>query len=419
MGIGRYLLFLILTSCSSVLYHPTSEEYLAPGKLGLQQEELRIGDLHAWRFRSLKKASRGLVIFFHGNAENLTSHFAALSWLPREGWDYLVFDYRGYGKSPGSPSPESTIQDGAKILDWALAQQVPLVFLGQSLGGAVLLRSLEDATSTHSREDLRRIRLVVLESTFASYQQAGRAVLARGWLTWPLQWLSYLLLSDDDAPRLTGLPQTRWLVVHGTSDPSVPAALGRSLFDALPEPKRWALVPGGGHIQAFWIHDPRGSFPYRRLLLEELEKPLGSAVQPAVELTYQLPFQPSGGIRVIQGPGGRFSHQGEQYQAVDFGMTEGTPVLAMRSGEIVQLVDHHGKGGPSEDLADQANRILIDGAPTTGGGLLLQIFTQTVIGPIFFEIIQRRGNEGFGEGNFRALFESIELDQIRRGVLKA
>jgi 4-hydroxyphenylpyruvate dioxygenase len=76
--------------------------------------------------------------------------------------------------------------------------------------------------------------------------------------------------------------------------------------------------------------------------------------------------------------------------------------------------------GHSEDVARlAADRILIDGAPTKGGGLLLQIFTQTVIGPIFFEIIQRRGNEGFGEGNFRALFESIELDQIRRGVLKA
>ena len=51
------------------------------------------------------------------------------------------------------------------------------------------------------------------------------------------------------------------------------------------------------------------------------------------------------------------------------------------------------------------------------GGLLLQIFTATVIGPIFFEIIQRKGDEGFGEGNFKALFESIEEDQIRRGVL--
>ncbi|EGR2795470.1 4-hydroxyphenylpyruvate dioxygenase [Vibrio navarrensis] len=61
-------------------------------------------------------------------------------------------------------------------------------------------------------------------------------------------------------------------------------------------------------------------------------------------------------------------------------------------------------------------RILIDGAPTKDG-ILLQIFTQTVIGPVFFEIIQRKGNEGFGEGNFKALFESIEEDQIRRGVL--
>ncbi|MEQ1863024.1 MAG: 4-hydroxyphenylpyruvate dioxygenase [Micropepsaceae bacterium] len=71
-----------------------------------------------------------------------------------------------------------------------------------------------------------------------------------------------------------------------------------------------------------------------------------------------------------------------------------------------------------EDVARlRRNQILIDGGPNAG--LLLQIFTQNAIGPIFFEIIQRKGNDGFGEGNFQALFESIELDQIRRGVLKA
>lgn len=76
-------------------------------------------------------------------------------------------------------------------------------------------------------------------------------------------------------------------------------------------------------------------------------------------------------------------------------------------------------GDHGEDLARlQKNNILIDGAPTQGQGLLLQIFTQDAIGPIFYEIIQRKGNEGFGEGNFKALFESIEEDQIRRGVLK-
>jgi len=67
----------------------------------------------------------------------------------------------------------------------------------------------------------------------------------------------------------------------------------------------------------------------------------------------------------------------------------------------------------------RADRILVDGAPSEGQGVLLQIFTENMIGPIFFELIQRKGNEGFGEGNFKALFESIELDQIRRGVLPA
>jgi len=76
-----------------------------------------------------------------------------------------------------------------------------------------------------------------------------------------------------------------------------------------------------------------------------------------------------------------------------------------------------GHGHSIEEM--RKRRILIDGAPETGGGLLLQIFTENMVGPIFFEIIQRKGNDGFGEGNFKALFESIELDQMRRGVIPA
>ncbi len=74
--------------------------------------------------------------------------------------------------------------------------------------------------------------------------------------------------------------------------------------------------------------------------------------------------------------------------------------------------------GHGEDLERlKANRILIDGN-VGDEGILLQIFTENTFGPIFFEIIQRKGNEGFGNGNFQALFESIELDQIRRGVIQ-
>ncbi len=80
---------------------------------------------------------------------------------------------------------------------------------------------------------------------------------------------------------------------------------------------------------------------------------------------------------------------------------------------IDERVPNHGEDVPRL----KKNRILIDADPETHQRKLLQIFTQNAIGPIFFEIIQRKGNEGFGEGNFQALFESIERDQMRRGVL--
>ncbi|HET7334590.1 MAG TPA: 4-hydroxyphenylpyruvate dioxygenase [Rhizomicrobium sp.] len=83
-----------------------------------------------------------------------------------------------------------------------------------------------------------------------------------------------------------------------------------------------------------------------------------------------------------------------------------------------ERLDNRIKGHGEDVERLRKNRILMDGAPTEEQGLLLQIFTQNSIGPIFFEIIQRKGNEGFGEGNFKALFESIELDQVRRGVLQ-
>jgi 4-hydroxyphenylpyruvate dioxygenase len=117
---------------------------------------------------------------------------------------------------------------------------------------------------------------------------------------------------------------------------------------------------------------------------------------------------------------------------------EGIQHIALATNDIVRTVDTLRKQGVrfqdtpgtyyeqvdkrvighKENLETlQQRRILIDGNPSTGDGVLLQIFTENVIGPIFFEIIQRKGNEGFGEGNFKALFESIEADQMRRGVI--
>src|SRR5260221_17643 len=108
-------------------------------------------------------------------------------------------------------------------------------------------------------------------------------------------------------------------------------------------------------------------------------------------------------------------HSADIYRTVDALRAKGVELLDTPD-TYYEMVDKRlpGHGEPLEEL--RRRRILVDGNPA--GGFLLQIFTKTVIGPIFFEIIQRKGDEGFGEGNFRALFESMELDQVRRGVLK-
>ena len=106
------------------------------------------------------------------------------------------------------------------------------------------------------------------------------------------------------------------------------------------------------------------------------------------------------------------------YQTVDRLLAAGTQFLSPPPATYYEMLPER-LPWQTEDIEELKSRsILMDGAPTEDGGLLLQIFTETVIGPIFFEIIQRKGDEGFGEGNFKALFESMERDQIRRGVLK-
>jgi 4-hydroxyphenylpyruvate dioxygenase len=97
----------------------------------------------------------------------------------------------------------------------------------------------------------------------------------------------------------------------------------------------------------------------------------------------------------------------------------GVLLMAAPSTTYYEMLEERLPGHGEEVAALQARGILLDG--TTEGGkqrLLLQIFSQTLMGPVFFEFIQRKGDEGFGEGNFKALFESLERDQLRRGVIE-
>jgi 4-hydroxyphenylpyruvate dioxygenase len=144
---------------------------------------------------------------------------------------------------------------------------------------------------------------------------------------------------------------------------------------------------------------------------------------------------PDGRIRIPINESADDKSQIQEYLVAYRG--EGIQHVALGTGDIYATVEAlRGRGVAFQETPDtyyealparlpghredaerlRCNRILLDGAPARDE-MLLQIFTTTVIGPIFFEIIERKGNQGFGEGNFQALFESIELDQMRRGVV--
>jgi uncharacterized protein len=143
-------LLLTLTACTSLFYHPTKEEYFNVDTAKIERQEIHLTTqdqkkLNGWYFPR-QKESKGLVLFFHGNAENITSHFVTLFWFVEEGYDYALFDYRGYGKSEGSVDNDKVLLDVAEMIKWgqqtAKAKNLPLIIYGQSLGGTLVTKYL-------------------------------------------------------------------------------------------------------------------------------------------------------------------------------------------------------------------------------------------------------------------------------------
>ena len=106
-------------------------------------------------------------------------------------------------------------------------------------------------------------------------------------------------------------------------------------------------------------------------------------------------------------------------KTVDSLRAAGVPLMTAPPATYYEMLSERLPGHGENETELQSRGILMDGTTEGGKRLLLQIFSQTQLGPVFFEFIQRKGDEGFGEGNFKALFESMERDQVRRGVIQA
>lgn len=248
---------LLLVFEKHLIYFPMRAHEVTPAGLGLAHEEveLRAEDgvrLHGW-FLPVK-GSRLTVLVCHGNAGNVSHRLdRVLLMQSRLNVDTLLFDYRGYGSSEGSPDEQGTYRDARSAYRWLIARgQSPerVVLFGESLGSAVALQLAVEVEA----------RALVLESPFASVPAMARAVYPFLPI-WPLVRTRY-----DNIAKVARL-RMPLLVMHGERDEIVPFAQGRRVFDKAPEPKRFFAIPGASHNDTYVV----GGEGYWRALREFLE----------------------------------------------------------------------------------------------------------------------------------------------------
>jgi uncharacterized protein len=221
----------------ALLYFPSREIVQTPDQAGLRFRDLAFEttdgeQLHGW-WIAARTESLGHLLLCHGNAGNVGDRILHAAVLTTAGFDVLLFDYRGYGHSSGSPSEEGSYLDARAALACLLEQPNvdarQVFYLGESLGGAVAV-------------DLALARPptgLVLVSTFTSVRELGRVHYP--FLPAPLIPDAYPTIR-----RIHGL-HAALLILHGARDEIVPLAQGRALFEAAPGPKRMHVFPGAGH----------------------------------------------------------------------------------------------------------------------------------------------------------------------------
>lgn len=288
---GLFVFLFAFSSCNHLLYPADRRMLIKKESLRQQPKDLFIplttGPesplIHAWYFESLTQENKGTVVHFHGNGENLTTHFLFFQWMVSEGYNYLIFDYRGYGESSDpKASQKKTVEDGLAVMKYVFDSLKPkkTIVIGQSLGSNVLLRVLQET----NKKQLPLPQIAIFESSFMSYQAAARSVLSQRWFLYPLKPFTYLVIDDDDsAKKLTDCnPPIPALFYHGTKDPVIRYELGQEAFDRWKGPKQFIPQTEGGHTSAFG--DRRFVQANRQSLLKCLDTVLNSKKDSTIDL---------------------------------------------------------------------------------------------------------------------------------------
>jgi hypothetical protein len=255
---GAYLAICVIAWVRQdrLVWFPGPPPRLTPTAIGAPYEELELtardgARVHAWHVRA--GAPRGAVLVCHGNAGNVEDRLPLAATFRELGWDVLLFDYRGYGRSRGTLSEEGTYLDGEAALDHLAARGYGpgrTVLYGESLGGAVAVELARR----------RGAAALLVENAFTSLSDVGARVYP---------WLPVRLLTRVHYDSLAKVPalSVPLLVLHSRDDELVPYEHGERLHAAHPGPKR-LIETRGGHGSGGFLQRREWTEEVARFLLE-------------------------------------------------------------------------------------------------------------------------------------------------------
>lgn len=234
------ILLLMYFLQGQIMYHPQDKIYATPRDVGLEYKDVNFAsedgvDLHGWFIPADR--SPLTVLYFHGNAGNISGRLETIQLLHQLGLNVFIFDYRGYGSSKGKPTKEGTYRDAAAAWNYLISErniaEEQIVIMGRSLGGSI-------AAWLAARENPAA---VVIESTFTSAAELGGEIYP--WLP-----VRFILKHNYDTQKHLQQIDEPLFMAHSRDDQIVPFNHGKKLFELANDPKQF-LEMRGYHGSAF------------------------------------------------------------------------------------------------------------------------------------------------------------------------
>ena len=246
---------------NQLFYFPTRNASETPASWGCNFESVTFKSkddtpLVGWFIPGKGAKAKGTVVFSHGNAGAMGYHLGFVVWLAEAGYNILMYDYRGFGKSGGSVDRRGMVDDVKAAFTYARGRSdvnaSRLVSFGHSLGGAKSVTALGEAP-------VKGLRAIITDGAFSSYRSMAKVIAGQ---------FGENMVTDELAPKdyVAKLSPVPLLIVHGEKDEVVPISEGRVLFEAAHEPKTFFAVKSGHHGDSL----SRDNGEFRKRMLEWL-----------------------------------------------------------------------------------------------------------------------------------------------------